>query len=74
MHLDLYLISMAEFYANGRYTHHVANMVAAYKGSYNMALDTGAQQDVDLFLEAERDLQAFVNKRKLERFDKDDYI
>jgi len=73
MHLDLFLISQAESLANGRYTHRVSNMVAAYRMAYDLALASGTDEDVLLFKETQKDLRKFINKRKVEKTDPDEY-
>lgn len=74
MFLDSFLISSAESLAGGADIHHLANMIAAYKGAYYMALDSGLSQDISLFEEAEKELIAFIAKKKVESVDDDSYV
>jgi hypothetical protein len=71
---DTYLVSQAEALADGRHAHIVANMVAAYKGAYQMALDAGTDFNVDLFNRAERELVMFVAIKKSENLDIDEFL
>ena len=73
MYLDLSLINQVNLLANGRYIHLTQNFIAAYKASYQFALDTGTQDDVELFNEAETEMRKFVAKRKLELLNESDY-
>jgi hypothetical protein len=72
MFLDLFLISQAESLANGRYIHKVKNMVAAYRTAYELSLD-GSPEYIEIFEEAQKNLQQFINRRKSEKTDPDDY-
>lgn len=73
MILDLFLISQAESLANGRYAHKVKNMIAAYRAAYDFALASGSDADVALFKEAQKDLRQFINRRRAEKIDPDEY-
>lgn len=68
MKVDLSLIQQAEFLANGRHVHKVANLVAGYRGTYEWALESPDPESIDLFKEAERRLLAFVAKKRKERY------
>jgi hypothetical protein len=73
MFLDLFLISQAEALANGRYIHKVKNMVAAYHMAYELALASGTDEDVEMFKQTQKDLRKFINRRKVEKVDPDEY-
>lgn len=73
MILDTFLIAQAEMLANGRYVHKVQNMVAAYRVAYELALDSGCQEDVDIFLAAQKEIRQFINRRKVDKTDLDEY-
>ena len=73
MELDLYLINQVKSLSNGRFIHHTENLIAAYKGCYNFALDVGTEESVELFRESEAEMRKFIAERRLEQLKNSDY-
>lgn len=72
MILDTFLIAQAESLANGRYIHLVQNMVASYRMAHELVID-GDPESTAIFQEAQKNLRKFINQRKVEKIDLEDY-
>lgn len=73
MYIDENLIAQAELLATGRYVHKVANLVAAYRTAYSLAKFTKDIHDIEIFHETQKDLRIFINRRRVEKIDPDEY-
>ena len=73
MHYDWALVSQVESLADGRSVHHVPTMLSNYKQAYNFAICSNLETDIKLFQETEAQLRAFVAKKKIEKYEREQF-